>query len=175
MTTEFCGRVDCERRIPDPTRNVADLVEAAITRQDDLREAESGHVREIMVLRDNFSEKLREAETGRIDAIRAVDVAAVQRAAEVAAEAVQTLAAQVPITAEAVRTALAATVAPILSDIQALRQAQYEQQGQKAAVVDSGANDMARRAALTARNAVLVAAASPLIVLIVGAATHGKF
>ena len=166
---------DNDTRDMDPSANVREMVAAAVGRLDNLQSAESLHVREIMALRADFSEKLREAETGRIDAIRAVDVAAVQRAAEVAAEAVQTLAAQVPITAEAVRTALAATVAPILSDIQALRQAQYEQQGQKAAVVDSGANDMARRAALTARNAVLVAAASPLIVLIVGAATHGKF
>ena len=159
----------------DPTRNVTDLVAAAILRQDDLRDAESRHVRELMELRADGNEKLQVKETARIDAIRAVDVAAVQRAAEVAAEAVQTLAAQVPITAEAVRTSLAATVAPILADIQALRQAQYEQQGQRTATVDVGASDATARAAGMARNAVLVAAVSPFVFLIVAIATHGKF
>jgi hypothetical protein len=119
--------------IIDPTKNVLDLVAAAIQRQDDLREKDTNHLVEIVRLRSDYDKELRKAESARIDAIRAVDVAAVQRAAEVAAEAVQTLAAQVPITAEAVRTSLAAALNPILNDIAELRKVQYEQQGQRAA------------------------------------------
>ncbi|HEY9413122.1 MAG TPA: hypothetical protein VIQ30_00050, partial [Pseudonocardia sp.] len=66
----------------DPTKNVLDLVEAAIKRQDDLREMESQHQREIGDLRHQYEKELRKAETARIDAIRAVDVGAVNRAAE---------------------------------------------------------------------------------------------
>ena len=71
--------------VVDPTKNVLDLVAAAIKRQDDLREAESRHVREIAGLRAEYTAELRKAETARIDAIRAVDVGAVNRAAEVSA------------------------------------------------------------------------------------------
>lgn len=125
--------VDAEgRAVIDPTANVIANLEAAVRRQDDLREMESSHLREVMTLRADYSEQLRKAETARIDAIRAVDVAAVQRAAEVAAEAVQALATQVPITAEAVRTALTAALDPILKDVQELRRIQYEQAGSKA-------------------------------------------
>lgn len=124
----------------DPTKNVLDLVRAETKRQDDLREMSSAHLTEIANLRAEYDEKLRRAESARLDAIRSVSDANVQRAAEVAAEAVQTLATQVPITAEAVRTTLAQTVAPIQTDIQALRQAQYEQQGQKAAQVETKAD-----------------------------------
>lgn len=128
--------------IVDPTANVTALNVASNKRQDDLREMESAHVRELMAMRAIFNEELRKAESARIDAIRAVDVAAVQRAAEVAAEAVQTLAAQVPITAEAVRTSLAAALNPILNDIAELRKVQYEQQGQRAAVSETRTGTM---------------------------------
>jgi hypothetical protein len=127
----------------DPTQNVLDLVNAAIKRQDDLREAESRHMREITQLRAEYTAQLRAAETARIDAIRAVDVGAVNRAAEVSAQQATTLAAQVATSAETLRTqvaaaAAAATVAlsaalePIQKDIQDLRKAQYEAQGVKA-------------------------------------------
>src|SRR5687768_17871694 len=80
----------------DPSKNVLDLVEAAIQRQDDLRAAESRHNREVAAIRDQalkdmaalraeYAGELRLKETERIDAIRAVDVQAVQRAAEVQA------------------------------------------------------------------------------------------
>jgi len=124
----------------DPTANVIAILTAAVDRQDDLRDLGFSCIREVQALqrefdkeRREFAHEIRAAESARIDAIRTVDVAAVQRAAEVAAEAVQTLAAQVPITAEAVRTSLAAALGPILNDIGELRKVQYEQQGQKAA------------------------------------------
>jgi hypothetical protein len=135
----------------DPTKNVLDLVAAAIQRQDDLREAAAAHVQEIARLRANYDQRLREAETARIDAIRAVDVGAVNRAAEVSAQQAMTLAAQVATSAETLRTqvaaaataatvALAAALEPIQKDIADLRRAQYEQAGQKAQVVEGTAD-----------------------------------
>lgn len=148
----------------DPTQNVLDLVQAAISRQDDLREGESEHIRQILDLRTHYMEKLstrsdeiaalraeyeRELahkESERIDAIRAVDVGAVSRAAEVSAAQAATLATQATQTAEALRgqvegariateTRLAAALAPITESIENLRQAQYQQQGEKSVSV----------------------------------------
>lgn len=122
----------------DPTKNVLDLVEAAVRRINDLsderektveaqlhrvediREAKIAAVVSIAELdrhylglmakiRSDYEEKLREKETERIDAIRAVDVAAVQRAAEVSATQAQTLATQVQASAETLRTQVAVT------------------------------------------------------------------
>ena len=150
----------------DPTKNVMTLVAGQVKRaddlmaaneklaeerhrrQDDLRLAEAIHVKEIARLRAQFDDALREKETQRIDAIRAVDVAAVQRAAEVSAVQATTLATQVQASAETLRTqvattataqttALAAALEPIQKDISELRKTQYEQQGQKAAQVET--------------------------------------
>jgi hypothetical protein len=132
----------------DPTKNVLDLVAAAIERQDDLREQESRHLRELADLRAVYDQRLREAETARIDAIRAVDVGAVNRAAEVSVAQAQTLANQVAVSAETLRTqvaaaasaastALAGALGPIQKDIADLRRAQYEAQGQKTQVVEA--------------------------------------
>ncbi len=134
--------------VVDPTQNVLDLVEAAIQRQDDLREQEALHIREIMALRAESYEKLRVAETQRIDAIRAVDVGAVNRAAEVQQAAATALAVQLAATAEASRTqvaaaaaaqvqSLAAALEPIQKDIRDLRDAQSQVQGGKAQSVES--------------------------------------
>lgn len=120
----------------DPTRNVLDLVRMSNQRQDDLRIMEARHIREIIEIRNTHDIELRVAEARRIDAIRLVDQASVTRAAEVASEAVMTLAAQVPVTADAVRATLAAALHPIISDVQELRRVQYEQQGQRAATVE---------------------------------------
>lgn len=136
--------------VVDPTQNVLDLVQAAIQRQDDLRLAESRHVREVAALRAEYTAELRLAETARIDAIRAVDVAAVQRATEVASQQALTLAAQVAASAETLRNqvsaaasasqaALSAALEPITKDIADLRRAQYEQAGGKAQVVEKQA------------------------------------
>jgi hypothetical protein len=125
------------RSVMDPTANVVAILQSAVQRQDDLREQEASHIREIMTLRAQFSDDLRLAESARIDAIRAVDVAAVQRAAEVAAAAVQALATQVPIVAEAARASLGVALDPIQKDIAELRKVQYEQQGQRTAVTET--------------------------------------
>jgi len=132
----------------DPTANVIAILQAAVERQDDLREAEMTHVKEMAALRASYDHELREAEAKRIDAIRAVDVNNVSRAAEVAATQAQTLQAQVAGSAEALRLQVATTAAaaatnlanalePIQKDIAELRKAQYEQQGQKTQVAES--------------------------------------
>jgi len=134
--------------VVDPTANVLSLVAAAIQRQDDLRDSESRHWREIEQLRAEYIMELRHVETARLDAIRAVDVAAVQQAAQVSATQATTLAAQVATSAETLRTqvaaaatastvALAAALEPIQKDIADLRRAQYEAQGQKTQVIDT--------------------------------------
>jgi hypothetical protein len=125
------------RPVIDPTQNVLDLVEAAIKRQDDLREMDARHVREIITIRADYDQKLREAESERIDAIRAVDVGAVQRATEVASVVAETLRTQVATTASAAATGLSAALEPIIKDIADLRRAQYEAQGVKAQTVES--------------------------------------
>ncbi len=137
--------------VVDPTRNVLDLVTAAIRRQDDLREAQAQHLREILALRSEHVRDLRLAESTRIDAIRAVDVGAVQQAAQVAATQATTLAAQVALSAETLRTqvaaaasaatiALAAALEPVQKDISELRRAQYEGIGQKIQATETRSN-----------------------------------
>jgi hypothetical protein len=138
------------RPVLDPTRNVLDLVDAAIQRQDDLREMQAEYQRRFAELREVHSRELRGKEAERIDAIRLVDVSAVARAAEVSATQASALAAQVSASAEAMRSQVAASAAaasdalarsldPIQKDIADLRRAQYEQQGQKLQVDDSRA------------------------------------
>jgi hypothetical protein len=138
------------KRSDDLAKAGEKLADAREKRQDDLRAAEAKHVRDITILRAQFDEALREKETQRIDAIRAVDVQAVQRAAEVSAVQATTLATQVQASAETLRTqvattataqttALAAALEPIQKDISELRKTQYEQQGQKAAQVETRA------------------------------------
>jgi hypothetical protein len=143
----------------DPTQNVLDLVDAAIRRQDDLREVEAQHIREILNLRAEYDRELREAESNRIDAIRAVDVGAVNRAAEVAATQATVLAAQLSATADASRTGLVAALEPIQKDIQELRKAQYEIAGAKANVGEA----RQERQGITQGQALLVAAAGVVI------------
>jgi hypothetical protein len=158
--------------VVDPTRNVRDLVTAENRRQDDLREMEAAHVREvgeiradcqrdeldgvqhIEQLRADHAKEIRLAETARIDAIRAVDVQAVQQAATVQATQAGALAATVATSAEAMRaqvaaaataaaTSLSAALEPIQKDIQDLRKAQYEAQGKTSQVVESSVSSRA--------------------------------
>lgn len=155
----------------DPTENVKALSEAATKRQDDLRaeatrlvefqfraaeamaaerqrhakevaDAESRRVDQILTLRGAYDEKLNLAESKRIDAIRAVDVAAVAVASERATAAANVLAAQVTQTAEASRTLISTTAATVATSLQQLtatldtrltklEQASYQSQGKQ--------------------------------------------
>lgn len=128
----------------DPTTNVLSLVEAAVKRIDDLRiaetkrtddlrltiieratelrEAESRRLTEQLVLRSEYTEKLSAAEAKRIDAIRAVDVAAVAVAAERASQQANVLATQVATSAETLRTLVASTAAQVAGQLQQVSQ-----------------------------------------------------
>jgi hypothetical protein len=130
------GEATDGRPAVDPTKNVLDLVTAAVLRQDDLRKA-SDLLAEVRAAHAN---ELRLIETARLDAIRAVDQGQIQRAAEVSAQQATTLAAQVATSAEAFRISLAASLEPIQKDIADLRRVQYEQAGQRAQVGESRLN-----------------------------------
>jgi len=141
--------------VVDPTANVVALTQAAVSRLNDLRDADqrytdlqARHLTEIADLRAAHSAALRETETARIDAIRAVDVGAVQRAAEVAAAQAEALRNQVSAAATATAAALAAALDPIQKSIDDLRRAQYEAQGQKTQVVEARASSGAIYAAV---------------------------
>src|ERR1035437_8272367 len=126
------------RTATDPSVNVLALVAADTRRQDDLREAESAHVREIVNLRASYDNELRASETARINAIRAVDVGDVAAAAQVQATQATTLAAQVASSAEAMRTQVettrlqlqaqySAALEPIIKDVTDLRRVRSEE------------------------------------------------
>jgi uncharacterized membrane protein YdfJ with MMPL/SSD domain len=144
--------------VQDPTPNVLDLVAAAIERQDDLRNSQVEHFHEISSIRHQYEkqlrsadrfqanlraayeEKLRKKETDRIDAIRSVDVGAAAILANQVAASAEALRGQVEAARQQTATALAAALEPIQKDIQDLRRAQYETQGQKTQVVESGSD-----------------------------------
>lgn len=155
MTEEPGPGVDAfGRQVVDPTLNVLQLVRAAVERLDDLRHLAAEHAKEIDMMRETHARDLRDAEAKRIDAIRMVDVNAVQQAWSVAATQATTLAGQVAAAADAMRTQVtaaataaaanqAAALAPMQVAIEDLRRAQYEAQGQKTQVVEhqaKGAN-----------------------------------
>jgi hypothetical protein len=154
----------------DPTKNVIALNAAANKRQDDLREMSTrhlqdmlerdrAHIEQILAMRAEFAKEQHESdadhlreirvlETNRIDAIRAVDVAATAAAATAAENRAGTLAAQVSAAAEAMRTAnadaiagaqsaLSIAIAPLMAAVQEVQRRQYEEAGAKANVVES--------------------------------------
>jgi len=129
--------------VVDPTENVRALVESGLHRQDDLREMDAKHVREILGLRSTYEDLLRKAESDRINAIRAVDVAAAGLASQVSTQQAaalaeqtralsETLRTQVATVAAAAQASLTAALAPMQKAIDDLRQVQYQQQGQAA-------------------------------------------
>ncbi len=134
--------------VVDPTANVLQLVEAAVGRLDDMRRAESAHLRDLLERDRQHAAEIRALETGRLNAIRDVDLAAVQRAAEVQAQAALTLQGQVAASAEAMRTQMAAAagaaaerlalaVKPLSDVVAALQQQQYINAGQKVQVEET--------------------------------------
>jgi hypothetical protein len=119
-----------------------------------------------MAVRASYEEKLRTQEAARLDAIRAVDIANVESARQVAEARANTLATQQQASADALRNqveqarittadALAQTVAPLQKAIEDLRQAQYQQQGEKSSQVETSTGD---RDALAVRQAEIQAA-----------------
>jgi hypothetical protein len=134
----------------DPTKNVLDLVEAAVARINDLMALVASHDTEIRNLERAHAKELRQLEAERINAIRAVDVAASQQQqkdAEVRAsalakqvsDAAEQQRGQVAAAATAAATSLAAALVPIQERLAELTRLQYEQQGQKQQVVEGRA------------------------------------
>ncbi len=155
---------------PDPTENVRELVDAANLRSDDLRLAEARRVNESVealrreaTIRAEYDERLRKAESERINAIRAVDVAAVSVAAERQAQAANVLAQAVSTSAETLRSlvattaaanaqALSTTTTQITERIAALEKSSYEGVGRTARDDPAMTALAASVAALTSRS-----------------------
>ena len=149
----------------DPTENVKALTQAEARRQDDLRDLESQHIRqmlaqtermasvtaecakEVAVLRDQHNKEMRKSEADRLNAIREVDVQAVQRAAgsptrpsdrardsgvRVGGDVARLVSAAATVQA----TALATALSPLTEAISELRESQYKLQGEKAGAFD---------------------------------------
>jgi len=133
------------RPVIDPTENVQNLLGAAVQRIDDLRDEATSHTRDIMVLRSEYEEKLRLAESERIDAIRAVDVGAAAILANQVSASAEALRAQVEATRVTTAQSLAAALEPIQKDIADLRRVQYEQQGQKSAGIEQHSSSVDAR------------------------------
>ena len=135
--------------VVDPTENVIALVEAAIKRLDDMRDASSdlqqariAHLAELSKLRAEFSKEIRQLESDRLNAIRQVDVTAVKTEADRALAAIQTLAATTATNAETLRNALvntasaiakqtSDTVGQLIERIAALEKSSYEGVGRQ--------------------------------------------
>lgn len=163
----------------DPTSNVVALVNAAIQRQDDLREMQTRHLMDIGDLRSQHAMDLRIAEAKRIDAIRDTDVGAVNRATEVASVTAATLADQVAVSAETLRNqvsaaadaqaiALTAALEPIQLAIADLRRAQYEAQGIRTQVSEHVDDTRSSLALATAFAGVVIALIAVILSVVLG-------
>lgn len=131
----------------DPTANVLDKVKDAVRRLDDMADLERQHNRDMEAQRQVYDakldvarEKLALAESARLDAIHAADVAAADRQAVVAAAQQATLATQVETTAVTLRNqveaqrittseGLTTAIAPLQTSIAELTRALYSGEG----------------------------------------------
>jgi len=156
----------------DPSENVKALSEAASRRQDDLRDASERltelrvsaleqllklraecikevsdvdirRINEQLSLRAQYDERLASAEAKRLDAARAVDIAAVSTAAQRASDQASVLQSQVLTSADTLRQLVATTAAATSAALQqvvttlaeriaSLERAQYQSQGRSA-------------------------------------------
>jgi hypothetical protein len=168
------------RAVIDPTVNVIALNEAANKRQDDLREMSIQHIQETLRMHIDHAKELRgadkelrQAESDRLDAIRAVDVQNVQTATTAAEARASVLAQQVVTTADAFRTALSSALEPYGTNIETLRQSMFILQGERAKTTESrGTSQWAIAAAIAA---VGVMVAGFLGALTVGVALYATF
>jgi hypothetical protein len=133
----------------DPTSNVIALNDAANKRQDDLREANNKYLdaefrrlEQTATLRAEHAKEIGALESNRLNAIRQVDVLAVNTAYDRAAATIQTLAVTTTANAENLRNALnttaatiaaqwANTVAGITERLAALEMSSYEGKGKQ--------------------------------------------
>jgi len=113
----------------DPTKNVLDLVNAAVRRIDDMAvlraqlsleqirrvEQAQSFAESMAVLRSDHNREIRHMESDRVDKIRSVDVANAAATAAQLLSAVTTLATTAQATAETLRNQVAATAAAVAS------------------------------------------------------------
>lgn len=133
----------------DPTLNVRELLEDAITSLKELFQAEIRRVDERHNLLMLQMRELSTAEAKRIDAIRDVDATAVRLANDKAVEQATVLANQVATSAETLRALVATTAATVAANMQ--------QQGMQLAarIEESAKNQNQRDEAILARIGVL--------------------
>jgi len=134
----------------DPTENVKNIIKSEVRRLDDLRASElkaireqshseiKGIAREIKDFKV-YIKAIAKAETKRINAIRAVDVAAVAVANTAAENRATTLAGQVNAAKDAQVVSMKAETDPIRKDIGDLRQSQWTIAGGREQVVETRA------------------------------------
>jgi hypothetical protein len=125
--------------VVDPTANVLALVEAANKRQDDLRAASQRYndscikyQHKMAELRAHHAREIRELDTKRLEATRAVDINAGQTEAKRSLDALQTLATQTQATASTIAASIAETVTGITARLAALEKSSYEGAGKDA-------------------------------------------
>lgn len=166
----------------DPTVNVKERFSLEVRRLDDLMRMQADHLNYVMELRAEFSREQRTQERDRLDAIRLVDVSAVQRAAEVQAATAQTLAQSVQASAEALRTQQATSnaaliefvnkvVEPITASLAAVQKFQYEQGGAKQQVVeqrDTRGDSRGDRTTMLLGVGVVISILMPLVIKLMG-------
>jgi len=134
----------------DPTQNVLDLVDAAVTRLDDiavlrseLADAKAKRIEDLSEQRERHAKEIRQLESDRLKEVRLVDQLNATQLAQQIRDAVDTLATTASATAEALRnqqtataTAVAAqserVVSPIIDRLAALERASYTGQGRQA-------------------------------------------
>ena len=163
--------------LPAIPKNVAKMIEQEGRRQDGLRQMAHVALRREMALTAKYEDKLRKAETKRINAIRSVDVGNVREAALVQTTQAKTLEMQTTTFAETLRkqvesTAVAArldqqtALAPINKNIEDLRQTMWAQQGERAQRTETGADDRWRIGALIAGGGCLVSATGATVMIL---------
>lgn len=101
------GHLDGSAKCKDPTDNVIMLIEKEVRRNDDMRNLEIVHQKEITALHIDYLKEAAERETKRIDALRAVDVQAVSIASDKAAQAAAVLNTQLVASADALKVQVA--------------------------------------------------------------------
>lgn len=139
---EVVGMADSTERKEslDPSANVIQLVGNAVKYLEDLHNASERSLNE----RFGLLKQIADSETERINALRAVDVAAVATANERAVKQAEVLAAQMAANAETLRASVAKTADTIAIQLQqlttqqneriaALEKVQYENQGKSGA------------------------------------------
>ena len=127
----------------DPTKNVLDHVAAAIRRIDDLLDARLAHHSEVVSLRAahnaeigrlraDHARELRLAESGRLDAIRQVDVLAVQTLAQATKDTAEALRVMVDSSAKSIAAQTSSAMATVNDRLTLLERSSYEGKGKEA-------------------------------------------